>query len=278
MEQQFFGIVIGASSLLAGYVFHQLSQMRSRELSYLQLVPQFTNMKKLREHLSNCPEQRAEVLVEGVVRKLGPEVLKSEKSSIDGAARVITTTSYRKVLNSKSGAWHDSSNTIENLKVSVPFQLVDKSGGTVTIKSVHNASGFRQLLERVWQEKVAPESRSIGDYATNTELREIPNGSLTREFLLTFGTSLGAYGAATLENKSFLSSGDVNFTPYEVSSSIQGLIARNETIVTVLKFFSMVFVVGGGGILLLSTVPLVLKACGYQLTSGEEQERVRRNQ
>lgn len=274
MEQQFFGIVIGASSLLAGYVFHQLSQMRSKELSYLQLVPQFADMKKLREHLSNCPEQKAEVLIEGVAKKLGPaEVLKSEKAGVEGAARLVTTTSYRKVLNSQTGKWNNSSSTIENLKVSVPFQLVDRSGGAVTIRSVHNASGFRQLLERVWQDQVGPESRSIGDYATNTELREIPNGSLTREFLLTFGTSLGAYGAASLENKSFLSSGDVNFTPYEVGSSIQGLIARNETIVTMFKFFSMVFVVGGGGILLLSAVPLVLKACGYHVTSSSSEEQ-----
>lgn len=266
-----FGVVIGASSLLAGYLLHHLSQMRSKELSYLQLVPQFADMKKLREHLANCPEQKADVLVEGVAKKLGPETLKSEKSGVEGAAKLVTTTSYNKVLNTQTGKYNEASSTMENLKISVPFQLVDRRGGTVTIRSVHTASGFRQLLERVWQERVGPDSRSIGDYATNTELREIPNGSLTREFLLTFGTSLGAYGAASLESKSFLNSGDVNFTPFEVSSSIQGLISRNETIVTVLKFFSMVFLVGGGGILLLAAVPLVLKACGYHVTTSEEQ-------
>lgn len=269
MEQQFFGVVIGASSLLAGYLFHQLSQMRSKELSYLQLVPQFADMKKLRQHLANCPEQKAEVLVEGVVKKLGPDALRSDKSGVEGAAKLVTTTTYKKVLNSQTGKYNEASSTIENQKTSIPFQLVDRSGGTVTIRSVHNASGFRQLLERVWQEKVGPESRSIGDYATNTELQEIPNGSLTREFLLTFGTSLGAYGAASLENKSFLSSGDITFVPTEVSSSIQGLISRNEAIVSMFKFFSMVFVVGGGGILVLSAVPLVLKACGYQVQEHE---------
>ena len=277
MEQQLFGIVVGATSLLAGYALHQLSEMRSKELSYLQLVPHFADMKKLREHLSNCPDKKADVLVEGVVKKLGPVPLKSEKAGIEGAAKLVTTTSYRKVLNSQTGQWNDSSSTIENLRVSVPFRLVDRSGGAVTVRSIHNTSGFRQLLERVWQERVGPESRSIGDYATNTDLREIPNGSLTREFLLTFGTSLGAYGAASLENKSLLSSGEVNFTPYEVSSSIQGLITRNETIVTVFKFFSMVFLIGGGGILLLSTVPLLLKASGYQVLSSEEREEAREN-
>jgi hypothetical protein len=270
MEQQLFGVVIGASSLLAGYVLHELSNMRSKELSYLQLVPQFSDMTKLRKHLSKCPEQKAEVLVEGVVKKLGPEVLKSEKAGIVGAAKLVTTTLYKKVRDSKTGNWSDYSNTVENQKISIPFQLVDRSGGTVTIASIHNVSGFRQLLERVWQDRVAPESRSIGDFATNAELQEIPDGSLTREFLLTFGTSLGAYGAASLENQSFLSNGEVKFRPYEVSSSIHGLIARNETVISALKFFSVIFLVGGGGILLLSAVPLVLKAFGY--TSEQEQE------
>lgn len=268
-----FGVAVGAASLLAGYVLHQLSQIRSKELSYLQHVPQFTSMKKLRDHLTNCPEQKAEVLIEGVVRKLGQEALKSDKSGIEGAAKVVTTTSYKKAYNSQTNQWNESSNTMENVKVSIPFQLESsRGGGVVTVQGVHNASGFRLILERVWQERLQPDSRSLGDYATGKDLKEIPNGSLTREFMLTFGTSLGAYGAASIgSSKSFLSSGEVTFTPFVVSSSIQGLISQNEAIVTALKFFSMVCVVGGGGILLLSVVPLVLKACGYQVTSNDEE-------
>ena len=83
---------------------------------------------------------------------------------------------------------------------------MDANGNTIRVQSVHNAGGFRQILERVWQEKVNPESRSIGDHATNVALQEIPNGSLTREFLLVFGTS---YGTASLKDKSLLSSGNI---------------------------------------------------------------------
>lgn len=272
MEHELFGVLVGASSLLAGYVLHQLSQMRARELSYLQLVPQFTSMKKLREHLSDIPDKKADVLVEGVVKKLGSECLKSDKAGIEGAARLVTTTTLKKVYNSQSGKWSDVSSTIENLNVSVPFQLVDGSGHTITVQSVHSAGGFRQILERVWQDKQLPESRSLGDFATNTTLREIPNGLHTREFLLLFGTSLGAYGTASLQGTGYISSGTITFTPIEVNSSIRGLISRNELIVSTLRFFSMLLLVGGGGILLLASVPLVMKVLGYRIVESEESQ------
>lgn len=274
MEQQLFGVALGASSLLAGYLLHQFSQIRSRELSYLQLVPQFTNLKKLRDHLAGCPGNTAEVLVEGVVRKMDGKALKSEKAGVEGVAKLVTTTLNKKVYNPTTDKWYDTANTIENQRVSIPFELSDSGGYTVTIQSIHNCDGFRRVLERVWQEKVQAESRSLGDYATSATLMEIPNGSHTREFLLVVGASLGAYGKATLINKSLLSSGTVNFVPIEVGSSIEGLISRNEVIVGVLKFFSMVFVVGGSGILLLSAVPLVLRALGYRVErDGEESQQ-----
>lgn len=264
MVEQLVGVALGATSLLAGYAFHQFSQMRSKELSYLQHVPQFTNIQKLHEHLVNCPENKAKVLIEGVVKKLGSEALKSEKAGVEGAAKLVTTTLYKKVYDSANSKWKDVSSSIENLCVSVPFQLSDRNGVTVTVQPVHNAGGFRQILERVWQEKVGADSRSLGDYATNTELKEIPNGSHTREFLLTFGMTLGAYGTATLQNKTFLSSGSVNFIPSEVSSSIEGLIQGKELTVSILSFMSKLFAVVGGGVLVFCTVPLVLKALGYR--------------
>ena len=274
MEQQLIGVALGASSLLVGYLFHKLSEARSKELSYLRDVPQFTNMSALRQHLADSPEQRAEILVEGTVKKHGGEALKSEKSGVEGAARVLTTTTYKKVYNSQTGKWNEASSTIENVKVSVPFQIADRRGGAVVIRSVHNTNGFRQVLERVWQARLQPESRSIGDYATGADLQEVPNGSLTREYLLTFGTTLGAYGMASIENKSLLSSGSLNFAPYEVSSSIQGLISRNEFVVSALRFFSMVCIVGGGGILFFSVAPMVLEAFGYRRDQQRSQENI----
>lgn len=215
--------------------------------------------------------------MEGVVKKIGSiEALKSEKAGVEGVAKLVTTTLNKKVYNSTTDKWNDSSNTIENVRISIPFELVDSGGYTVTMQSLHNSDGFRRVLERVWQDKVPPESRSLGDYATSTALKELPNGSHTREFLLVIGASIGAYGKATLQNQSMLSSGTVNFVPIEVSSSIEGLISRNEAVVSVLKFFSMVFMVGGSGILLICVVPLIMRGLGYQFVRDEEGGQQRR--
>lgn len=253
------GVFLGASSLIAGYVLHKLSEMRAQEVSYLHLVPQFRDFRQLKEHLKNSPEQKADVLVEGSVEKLGNAGLYSEKASLDGAARLVTTTTYTKVYHEESQKWHDLSNTMENVRVSLPFKLEDTAGNFVRVESVHNAGGFRQILQRVYQEKTLPEKRSVGDYATNITLREIPNGSLTREFLLVFGSTVAGYGSAVLQKQSFLSSGEIVFTPREVSSSIHSLISRNEMVASTLRFFSLVFLLGGGSILLISATPAIIK-------------------
>ena len=258
MELHAAGFVLGAASLFAGYVLRKIAQMRAEDLSYLNLVPRFHNFKQLKDHLKNSPNQSADVLLEGKVEKL-EKALNSEKSELEGAARLVTTTTYTKVLHEQEGQprkWRDMSNTIENVNVSVPFKLVDSSGNHVTVRSVHQAGGFRQILQKVWQEKVGPDSRSLGDYATNMTLSEIPNGSLTREFLLVFGTSVGVYGNAVLESKSFLSS-QVSFTPVEVNSSIRSLISRNEMILSSMKLVSVVLLVGGGSILFITGLSLL---------------------
>ncbi len=270
-QQAAIGAAIGATSLFIGYILHQVSQNRSRDLSYLQHVAQFTNMGELKKHLAKCPDQRADVLIEGTVRK-SSEALKTENSSVEGAAKYITTTTYTKIYHPETEKWNETSSTTENMRISVPFHLADPSGDVVTVQSVHSAGGFRQILERVWQDKVTPSQRTIGDYATNVALREIPAGYHVREYLLLFGSSMGAYGVATLQGNSFMSSGSVTFTPGDVSSSIDGLISRNEVIVNTLKFLAMLFFVGGGGILVISSVPLVLRALGLQ-SSGEERRR-----
>lgn len=280
MEQQVVGIVLGASSLLLGYVIHKAAQMRQEELSYLQHIPRFANFRYLRDHLRNSPSQRADVLIEGSVDKLGDSTLTSDKTGLEGAAKLVTTTTYTKVYqegsesDSRAPSWRDMSNTIENVNISVPFKLVDSQGNSVNVTTIHTAGGFRQVLQRVWQEKVPPDSRHMGDYLTNITLREIPNGSLTREFLLVFGTSIGAYGSATLQQKQsgiFSSEEIVNFSPVEVGTSIRALISRNELIVNGMKFVSLIFLVGGGSIMLITLLPLLLK-----LVRGEDDERTER--
>ena len=264
-----FGALLGASSLLAGYVLHQLSQARAKELSYLHLVPQFTDMSQLSKHLRSCPENQAEVLVQGVVKKIGMESLKSEKANLEGAARLVTTTNYNKTYYQSSNTWKESSTTIENVCSAVPFNLNDRQGNSITVESIKKAGGFRQILERVWQEKISPDSRSFGDYATSMTVKEVPNGSLTREYLLLFGSPIAAYGVATVQNQSFISNGTVTLIPKEVSSSIEGLMARNEMIANVLKFFSVFFLVAGGGVIFFSLLPLAIKVFRNERDSGE---------
>ena len=274
------GIVLGASSLLLGYVIHKAAQMRQEELSYLMHIPRFANFGRLRDHLRNSPSQRADVLIEGSVEKIDNKALTSEKTGLEGAAKLVTTTTYTKVYqestesDSREPKWRDMSNTIENVNVSVPFKLVDSQGNSVTVNNVHNSGGFRQVLQRVWQEKVLPDSRQMGDYLTNITLREIPNGSLTREFLLVFGTSIGAYGNATLQQKQagfFSNEETVAFSPVEVGASIRALISRNELIVNSMKFVSLVFLVGGGSIMLITFLPLLLRT--VMGDNGREERR-----
>ena len=170
MEQQVVGLVLGASSLLAGYFLRKLADLRVEEVSYLHHVPKFRNFGQLREHLKSSPQQTADVLVEGTAEKLGNAGLYSEKAGLDGAARVVTTTRYSKIYHEETRKWCDMSNTVENVNISLPFKLVDLQGSSIRVESVHAAGGFRQVLQHVYQEKTIPEQRSMGDYATNITL------------------------------------------------------------------------------------------------------------
>ena len=253
------GVLIGGVSLLGGYILRKVSELRAEEVSYLHQVPQFTDFTALRRHLKSSPGQRADVLLEGRVSKLGDAALTSERSGLEGAARLVTTTTYTKVYNEESGKWREMSNTVENMKGSLPFKLEDSGGGSVRVEGVHTAGGFRSLLQRVFQEKTLPEQRSLGDFATSVvTLREIPNGALTRDYLLLFNTSLAGFGSAVLRSDSLFSSGEVVFSPSEVGESIRGLISRNEMMAGAMKVVSLILLVGGGSVLVLTLTPLVV--------------------
>ena len=255
---EFLGVAASAASLMAGCFLHRFSQTNTKpkELAYPQHVPDFTNMQKLQEHLVNCPDNKADVLIEGVVKKLDSKALETEKSGEEGAARLVTTTTHKKVYDSASREWDDKSSSIENPCESVPFQMLDEDGMTVKVQQIHDAGGFRHILDLVWEEKAGPPVSHSRDYATNTKLKDIPNGSHTREFLLTFGTTLCAYGTATLHKKGFQSSAYVNFIPSEIISTTEN--ATGET-----SLMPKLFIVGGGVSLLYFTVPLVMRALEY---------------
>ena len=160
------------------------------------------------------------------------------------------------------------------MNISVPFKLSDSQGNSVNVSTVHRAGGFRQVLQRVWQEKIGPDSRHMGDYLTNITLREIPNGSLTREFLLVFGTSIGAYGSASLQKtqSGFFAGEEVTFAPVEVGTSIRALISRNE-LVNSMKFVSLVLLLGGGSIMLITFLPLLFRLIAGGNGRGEERRQ-----
>lgn len=262
------GVLLGGVSLLGGYLLRKVSELRAQEVSYLHQVPQFRDFTALRKHLKNSPGQRADVLVEGRVGKLGDAALLSEKSGLEGAARLVTTTTYTKVYNEESGKWREMSNTVENMNASLPFKLEDAQGSSVRVEGVHRAGGFRQLLQRVYQDKRVPEQRSLGDFATNVvTLKEIPNGSLTRDYLLLFNVSIAGYGSAVLQNQSMFSSGDVVFSPTEVGHSIRGLIMKNEMMASALRFVSVVMLVAGGSVLIFSVTPMLVRLV-LQLREG----------
>ena len=259
VEHVLTGVLIGGVSLLGGYVLRKVSELRDQEVAYIHQVPQFTDFSALRQHLKNAPGQRADVLLEGRVEKLGDAALVSEKSGLEGAARVVTTTTYTKVYNEETGKWRETSRTEENMKASLPFKLEDPCGSWVRVDGVHTAGGFRSLLQRVYQDKRIPEQRSMGDFATNVvTLKEIPNGSLTRDYLLLFNVSLAGYGSAALHNQSMFSSGEVVFTLAEVGHSIHGLIYRNEVMASALRVISVILLVAGGSVLVFSLTPLVV--------------------
>ena len=64
-------------------------------------------------------------------------------------AKLVTTTSYKKVYHSQSNKWNDASSTIKNLNVSIPFKLEDAEGNTINFQTIHNAGGYREILNRV---------------------------------------------------------------------------------------------------------------------------------
>ena len=99
-EQTLAGVLIGASSMLLGYILHQAARARSEQASYLHHVPRFSDFGKLQEHLrssASAQDGKAEVMVEGVVQKLGNASIVSDRSGVEGTARIITTTTYSKV-------------------------------------------------------------------------------------------------------------------------------------------------------------------------------------
>lgn len=270
MEQQAVGVLLGAGSLLVGYLMSKLAESQGSEVDYLRNVPKYRNLGSLKSDLSKTPSNRADVLIEGIVRQ-GHTSIRSEAAGVSGAAKLVTTTDYVKVYNSETAQWNRHSSTTENSRVSVPFRVVDQAGGSVVVESVHQAGGFRSLLQQVYKDHIKPNQRSIGDFATAITVNETPDGSLKRELMLVFGSSFAGYGQAMLMQQSELKT-DVVFFPSEVSTSIRALISRREMVASGLRFVSLLLLVGGGALILFASLPL-LRRMLYPKSSRKRTKR-----
>ena len=69
------------------------------------------------------------------------------------------------------------------------------------------------------------EGKSLGDYAIDMTVNEIPMGKRVTELMLCFGSPLAGFGMAVVRTKNVVQS-QVVFTPQEVSTSVQALIIK----------------------------------------------------
>ena len=256
-EQVVIGVILGAGSLAVGYILSRVSDWYKEEAEHLSQAPRYYNFSDLESHLVNRPDgTRSNILVQGTVRSDG-STLYSEKGGIDGAAKLVKSTSIRKVLNEETGQWNEKRNTLTNQCLSVPFRLVDRRGSTLIVENVHLASGFKSILELVYQSKDAPEHRTIGDFATGVTLNEIPTGTVSKEYMLLYGASFAAFGDAMQAGIGKTSR--VVFYPTEVGHTIKSLIAQRNQIAQINNVLSTIFVICGFSLIVVATVPLIIK-------------------
>lgn len=257
-EQHLFGAVVGFGSLAVGYLFSKLATWGDKEVQHLKHVPRYYNYADLERDLSGTSTGiRSRVMVEGVARKEGIAGLYSDNGGVDGAAKLVTTTEMRRVYNDTTGKWEEKGNTMTNQSISIPFLLKDRAGNRITVENVHLAHGFQSVLQLVYQTKTSPEQRSIGDYATNVTLSEIPMGSRIKEHMLLYGTTLAVLGDAMqfgVGNES-----RIIFYPEEVGKSISLLISRREMFVHFSRFMSTLLIVGGISLLALTVIVPIIR-------------------
>ena len=198
-------------------------------------IPQFSDFKKLKDHLSNCPDSSADVIVEGKVEEHGyskfslasknPTKIHDKK----GAARLEVTT---EVINLEEkdkltkGGITSRKMTETAYCESVPFKLVDTHGNHIyTHSSIHEAEGFKLLMKEVpfttgkREPRMNIQSKDVQGFIT------LNKETTTAHYLLAFGTPIGAYGRAKL-----VGSSGVSFSPLRVDNSAKSLTTSQNNI------------------------------------------------
>ena len=255
--EQLFGAVLGVGSIAVGYLLSKLAKWSDEEASDLKSVRRYYNLSDLQRDLSRQKGGvMSRVFVEGVVRKDRNSVsLESEETGVSGAVKTVLTTSYTKVQNDATGKWEERSETLTNQNLSVPFRLEDSHGNGVTVEQFHQCTGYRSVLKLVHQRKTGSEGRTLGDYASNVTVNQIPTGTLTREYMLLYGTTIAMLGEAVNTGSAF--SKVVSFHPEKVGSSINSLILHHETMAHIQQVVSTVLIIGGACIVVLTVLPLL---------------------
>ena len=251
--------VVGVASTAIGYLFRNLSANRVKKTEYLHHTPRFTSFgSELYSYLKQHPNQQAHILLEGTVEQAGDQNLYSDKAGVGGAGRSMTTVQYYKMRNEYTQwKWVDTSRTTENLCLSVPFNLKGRDGYSVRVENTHLADGFRSMLSLAYEDSVTHEGKSLGDYAIDMTVNEIPMGKRVTELMLCFGSPLAGFGMAVVRTKNVVQS-QVVFTPQEVSTSVQALIMKHEVVASIYHFISWVFFAVAGGAVVFVVAPRLL--------------------
>ena len=265
---------IGVTAIGASYLLQYLYNITAERAVNFKRTPKFSNFgSELKNFLSNQPNQEAMVLVEGCVEQYDNKTLTSLKGQLSGAGKVVVTTEYFKSKVENTDTWQDASRTTENVRISVPFALRDSCNNVIVVESVHNATGFNEMLHLAYQEHLTDKGKTMGDFATGMTLQEIPVSISIQEYLLIFGTKFGGYGRAALQSGSTSSwwggsNKIIKFYPEEIGSSVKGLIDSQEMVERVLRWLSWVFFVGGGFVIVFFAAP-----CIWRFLQGRRSSR-----
>ena len=201
------GAVTGGVVIFSGYLIHRFALK-----TYPKDTPTFTDFEELQRHLTNSPTTSDTVAIKGTVEKLDQNVLWSEKAGAQGAARQVYTIYGPNQSKAKI-----------NMNISVPFKLVGINGTSVKVVSVHKAQRLVRIMQKVWEEP-----------------QRSKDAPFTCEYVLTYGTQLGAYGRAEMTTN------DVTFTPLEVDTTAEELLHHRNVIKLFYELSSIGFLVLGG--------------------------------
>ena len=264
-------LVAGAIAIGGSYVLQYLYDITAKRARNLMTAPQFLKFgPELKSFLSTQPNQSSVVLIEGSVKPWSINLTTSVNGlKFSGAGRVILMIANFKSKVENANIWLDVPRTIEYQRTSIPFALSDSYNNVIVVDNIHKSIGFDRLLQLVANEDISQESNTF-DYLlplfkkyrdTQVAPQAIPISFKIKKYLLIFGTKIGGFGRASLQNEPELSVKDrmIKFYPEEVGLSINDLIKKHEDFSHRLRWMSKVLFVGGVFVIVLVAARLIWK-------------------